>query len=111
MSAPNDDEDAALQARLEKLKGELKANQPKPPPSTAPIPVPGGATGAAMSMGMKAGSEFVGAVVVGGAIGWGLDWLLHTKPTFTIIFFLFGVAAGVYGVIRTTSPKSGDSRP
>jgi ATP synthase protein I len=107
--APDDDEDAALQARLEKLKSELKANPPKPPPSVAPISAPGGSSGAAMSMGLRAGSEFVAAVLIGGAIGWGLDRVLHTKPMLTIVFFLLGVAAGVLGVIRTTSPKGGKS--
>ncbi len=61
-------------------------------------------------MGMKAASEFVAAVVVGAAIGWGLDWLLHTKPAFTIIFFMVGVAAGVWNVIRATRPKEGEWR-
>ena len=58
-----------------------------------------------MSMGLQAGSEFIAAILVGGAIGWGLDWLLHSKPAFTILFFLLGVAAGVWNVIRATSPK------
>jgi F0F1-type ATP synthase assembly protein I len=60
-----------------------------------------------MSMGLRAGSEFVAAILVGGAIGWGLDWLFHTKPLFTIVFFLLGVVAGVMNVIRATSPKGG----
>ena len=60
---------------------------------------------AAMSLAMKAGSEFVAAIIVGGAFGWGLDWLLHSKPLFTILFFFLGVAAGVWNVIRATSPK------
>src|SRR5277367_2587583 len=45
------------------------------------------------------------AILVGGAIGWGLDWALKTKPAFTIVFFLLGVVAGVWNVIRATSPK------
>ena len=101
------DNDDALAARLERLKGELKAAAPKParPPSLEPAP--GASLGSAWSLGMRAGSEFVAAVIVGGAIGWGLDWLLHSKPAFTIVFFLLGVAAGVWNVIRATSPKGG----
>jgi ATP synthase protein I len=101
---PDDDEEA-LRARLDKLAGELKSAQPKPPP--APPGARPGSAGAAWSMGMKAASEFVAAVVVGGGIGYGLDWLLHTRPAFTIVFFLLGVAAGVWGVVRATSPKGG----
>jgi ATP synthase protein I len=58
-------------------------------------------------MGLRAGSEFVAAIILGGAIGWGLDWVLHSKPAFTIVFFLLGAAAGVWSVMRATSPKRG----
>ena len=33
-----------------------------------------------MSLGMRAGSEFVSAIIVGAGIGWGLDRLLGTNP-------------------------------
>jgi ATP synthase protein I len=102
--ATNDDDDEALKARLDKLAGQLKTVRPKPAPA-APT-APGGASAAsAWSLGMKAASEFVASVAVGVAIGWGLDRLLHTRPAFTILFFLLGVAAGVWGVIRATTPK------
>jgi ATP synthase protein I len=100
------DDDAALRARLDSLSGQLNArrteaaaaarpNSPKPPDNLA----------SGMSMGLRAGSEFVAAILVGGAIGWGVDWALKTKPAFTIVFFLLGVVAGVWNVIRATSPK------
>ena len=106
MTANNPDEDAALRARMEALRTEISARTPAP---QAP-PKPGsaadnGAMGAQMSMGLRAGSEFVAAILVGGAIGWGLDWLIHSRPLFTILFFLLGVVAGVMNVIRATSPK------
>jgi ATP synthase protein I len=104
----SDDDDEALEARRARLAAALEAAKPRTPPSPLPT-APSDNTAAAMSMGLRAGSEFVAAVVLGGAIGWGLDWLLQSKPAFTIIFFLLGVAAGVLGVIRTTSPKGGKS--
>ncbi|MDE3176394.1 MAG: AtpZ/AtpI family protein [Pseudomonadota bacterium] len=104
--ASDGDDDEALKARLSRLAGELKSARPKPPAS-APLSPSDRSAASAWSLGMKAGSEFVAAVVVGGAIGWGLDWLLHTKPGFTILFFLLGVAAGTWNVIRATSPKGG----
>ena len=104
------DEDAARRARLDKLKSELKtrAKTPDaaPPPRDAPRT---DSTGSAMSLGLRAGSEFVSAVVVGAAIGWGADRLFRTNPAFLILFFLLGVAAGVWNVIRVTSPKAGSS--
>ena len=63
-----------------------------------------------MSLAMRAGSEFVSAIVVGAGIGWVLDRLFGTKPLFLIVFFFIGVAAGVWSVIRLTSPKGGGSQ-
>jgi ATP synthase protein I len=113
MSNGNDkpDDDDALRARRDNLSAALKARRPEPavaPRPTASAPPDG--LGAGMSMGMRAGSEFIAAILVGGAIGWGLDWALKTKPAFTIVFFLLGVVAGVWNVIRATSPKSAPPR-
>src|ERR1700733_5807580 len=88
-----DDESAALRARLDRLKGDLKGRAPPRP------------SGSAMSRGLRAGSEFVSAVILGLGIGWVLDRVLHTNPAFLIVFFLIGFAAGIWSVIRLTSPK------
>jgi len=40
------------------------------------------------------GLSMICAVAVGGLLGYGLDWLLHTLPVFTIIGLFLGVAAG-----------------
>ena len=64
-----------------------------------------------MSLGLRAGSEFVSAVIVGLGIGWVLDRALGTNPAFLIVFFLLGVAAGVWNVIRLTSPKAASFEP
>ena len=109
-SDPHDgDEEAALRARLDRLAGDLKKTVP-PRRSDAPAsPTAASATpdsvGSAMSLGLRAGSEFVTAVFLGAAIGWGIDKLIGTKPAFLIVFFLVGVVAGVWNVIRVTSPK------
>ena len=44
--------------------------------------------------------------VVGGALGWGLDKVLGTRPVFTILLLLAGFAAGIrqtWDLIRRTS--------
>ena len=103
-----DDEAARLRARLDRLSSDLKgraasrpAQEPRPAPKTG-----GSAAGSAMSLGLRAGSEFVSAVILGLGIGWVLDRATGANPAFLIVFFLFGVAAGVWNVIRLTSPKS-----
>jgi ATP synthase protein I len=109
-SDPGDrDDDAALRARLNRLSGELKGRvAPPPAPEPKPEPKPDG-VGSAMSLGLRAGSEFVSAVIVGLGIGWVLDRALGTNPAFLIVFFLIGVAAGMWNVIRLTSPKAASS--
>jgi ATP synthase protein I len=100
-----DDESAALRARLNRLSAELKS---RPAPAPAPEQKPqakSNPAGSAMSLGLRAGSEFVSAVIIGLGIGWVLDRTLHTNPAFLIVFFLIGVAAGIWNVIRLTSPK------
>jgi ATP synthase protein I len=50
----------------------------------------------------------VAALVVGGGLGWGIDWLLgrigfHTRPVFLIVFFVLGAAAGIRNVMRAAN--------
>jgi len=110
-SDPTDEDDSArLRARLDKLAGDLKGRAAPPQPQAPRSSRASSASaGSAMSLGLQAGSEFVSAVVVGAGIGWVLDKALGTKPAFLIVFFFIGVAAGVWNVIRLTSPKSGTS--
>jgi ATP synthase protein I len=49
----------------------------------------------------------VAALVVGGGMGWAVDWItdhrwspIHTKPWGLIVFFMLGAAAGILNVIR-----------
>jgi ATP synthase protein I len=105
-SGDPDDEAAALRARLNRLSGELKGRAAPPPPGPQPkSDVKSDGSSSAMSLGLRAGSEFVSAVIIGLGIGWVLDRALHTNPAFLIVFFLIGVAAGIWNVIRLTSPK------
>jgi ATP synthase protein I len=52
-------------------------------------------------MALRLGADFVAGVVVGGAIGWGIDRLLGTSPWGLIVFLLLGFAAGVLTVLRS----------
>ena len=99
--AEDDDE------RLARLRGSLaRARGSREPERPAPAEAPKAARrDFGMSLGMRAGIELVSAIVVGAGIGWALDRLLGTKPAFLIVFFFIGVVAGVWNVIRLTSPK------
>ena len=106
VSDPTDGDDpAALRARLARLSSELKGRTTPPVPPEPKREAKSDSAGSAMSLGLRAGSEFVSAVIVGLGIGWVLDRALGTNPAFLIVFFLIGVAAGIWNVIRLTSPK------
>jgi ATP synthase protein I len=59
---------------------------------------------------LRAGTEMISALLVALAIGYGLDYWLHTRPAFLIVFVLLGGAAGVLNVWRVFAPKEGPSR-
>ncbi|HET6378395.1 MAG TPA: AtpZ/AtpI family protein [Methylocella sp.] len=63
--------------------------------------------GNVLSLAFRVLSEFVAAVVVGAAIGWGIDRLSGTTPWFLIVFLLFGAAAGFWNVYRIATEKPG----
>ncbi len=55
------------------------------------------------SKGYKLASEFVAGVLVGGLLGYGLDWLVGTLPLFLIIFLLLGFGAGILNMSRAAN--------
>lgn len=50
---------------------------------------------------MRLSSEFIVAILVGAAIGWGIDAYFGTKPWAMIILLFFGFCAGVLNVMRS----------
>jgi ATP synthase protein I len=59
-----------------------------------------------MGIAFRFSTELVSALIVGGALGWGIDWAadrwspVHTRPLGLILFFVLGAAAGILNVIR-----------
>jgi ATP synthase protein I len=45
--------------------------------------------------------ELVVGIAIGGAMGYGIDWLIGTVPAFTLVFGLLGFAAGVRVMLRS----------
>ena len=57
-------------------------------------------TGRGMAYGMRMATELVASVLVGGLIGYGLDYFLGTKPWLFLVFFILGFAAGIVNLMR-----------
>ncbi len=53
---------------------------------------------------------FVGAIVLGGALGFFLDRWLHTKPWLMLVFGGLGFYAGIREVLRRLPSNSKDSQ-
>ncbi len=93
--APNPDDLQDLGKRLDESQRRRAAGPQNPPPSQ-------------MGIAGRFTTELVAAVVVGGGLGWGLDWLcgyfgFHTRPVFLVIFFVLGAAAGINNVVRAAN--------
>ncbi len=55
------------------------------------------------SKGYRLISEFVAGILVGAAVGYGLDYVFHTLPLFLIIFLLAGFGAGMVNMSRAAN--------
>jgi ATP synthase protein I len=84
--SPEPDDLRALEERLQEMRRREAAKNRKTPPSP-------------MGIAYRFMSELVTALVVSGAIGWGLDRLFGTRPILLIVFVLLGAAAGIRNVV------------
>ncbi len=91
--------DAELARRLDRLSRELDAERRDR--ATAEEPPRTGSSDFAWAF--RLASEFVAGVLVGVALGWGLDRVAGTSPWGLIGFLLLGFAAGVLNVVRASS--------
>jgi ATP synthase protein I len=97
-------EETALSARLGSLEQRLSAIQGSRNTKTDQTGTEsenGAATSSGMARGFQLSSELVAGVVVGAALGWGIDHFLSTSPWGLIVFLLLGFIAGVVNVIRS----------
>jgi ATP synthase protein I len=87
MSAPEPDDLRELGARLDEIHRRDQARNIQPPPTP-------------FGIAFRFSTELVLALAVGGAMGWGLDWLFGTRPIFIVVMSLLGAAAGIRNVMR-----------
>jgi ATP synthase protein I len=95
MTSQDPDRIKDLGARLEEVQRRNAVKAKGPPPNQ-------------LGIAGRFATELVAALVVGGGLGWGVDWLLgrfgfHTKPVFLIVFFILGAAAGIRNVMRAAT--------
>ena len=93
MPASGPEDLRSLGDRLDAIQKAKAAREKKPPPTS-------------LSVAFRFSTEMVAGLVVGGGLGWGIDWAMghwstiHTKPWGMIVFFILGAAAGILNVIR-----------
>ena len=95
MTAPDPERLNDLGKRLDELQTKEAGRAKRPPPNQSGIA-------------FRFATELVAALIVGGGLGWGIDWLcghfgVHTKPVFLILFFVLGAAAGIRNVMRAAT--------
>ena len=91
---PEDDALSSLRRRVSAAQGQ-GASSSEPPPSAA-------------SLALKMGGEFGAAVIVGAAIGFAIDHLVHSSPIGLGVGVMLGFAAGVLNVVRAAKTYSSE---
>ena len=64
-----------------------------------------------MGRGMRLGTEFIAAILVGAVAGYLLDRWLNTAPWIMLVMLLVGFAAGVLNVVRSAAEMNRASPP
>ena len=95
MTAPDPDKLSDLGKRVDEAQKRQAEAAKRPPPSQA------GIAG-------RFATELVAALVVGGGLGWGIDWLFghygyRTRPVFLVVFFVLSAVAGIRNVMRAAA--------
>lgn len=91
--------DSELSARLQRLNSSLSEASAK-----GAVPEPKGradtSSRSGVALAFRLGAEFVSGVLVGAAIGYGVDRFLAIAPWGLIVFTLIGFGAGVLNMMR-----------
>ena len=108
-SSGRSSEEGELSGRLRDLDRRLDESRAA---RRTDAPLVTGAPRQGLGLALRLGADFVAGVVVGAALGWGIDRLFGTSPWGLIVFLLLGFAAGVLSVMRTAGMvKPGPAGP
>ena len=98
-----------LSGRLRDLDRQLDARRAK---DGAPGHAGRKSENPGFALALRLGADFVAGVVLGAALGWGVDRLFGTGPWGLMVFLLLGFAAGILTVLRSTGlAKPGPAGP
>ena len=101
---PADQSDDPDQERLDALGRRIEAA--RGPSSGSKTAEPSGR----LNFVYRLSSEFVAAVFVGLALGWGFDRLTGLKPLGIVLFSMLGIAAAFYSVFRAIARINAEQR-
>ncbi|MFM9865309.1 MAG: AtpZ/AtpI family protein [Micropepsaceae bacterium] len=101
MTYQNGPDDDPGQKRLDDLGRQIEAVREQQPKAK---PAPSGR----LNVVYRLSSEFVAAVFVGLALGWGFDALTGWKPIGIVLFSILGIAAAFYVVFRAARQLSAE---
>ncbi|MEO6609407.1 MAG: AtpZ/AtpI family protein [Aestuariivirga sp.] len=90
--------------RLNDLSSRLAAGKSQKAKEEKPNMQYQSATG--YSKGYRLISEFVAGILVGGLLGYGIDYAAGTLPLFLIVFLLAGFGAGILNMSRAANRTS-----
>jgi ATP synthase protein I len=105
-------EEAALKDRLRNLGERIGALKPRPPVMNDGAG--SGPTGSSTNLAraLRLSSEFIAGILLGGFIGWLVDYLTGWSPWGLIVFLMLGFAAGTLNAMRSagliSQPDAGD---
>ncbi|MES2291698.1 MAG: AtpZ/AtpI family protein [Pseudomonadota bacterium] len=91
MTSQDPDRLRELGQRLDEIQTRQVARAKRPPPS-------------GWGVAGRFATELLAGLIVGGGLGWGLDWLcghfgFHTRPVLMLVFVVLGAAAGIRNII------------
>jgi F0F1-type ATP synthase assembly protein I len=62
----------------------------------------------AMRSSLQLSTSMLATVLAAGGLGYGVDYLLHTTPLFSIIFFFLGAGLAFFLVIKSAQQQTAD---
>ena len=103
------DRKAELSGRLRALHQRLDARRAK---GNKPARVESESAKPGYGLALRLGADFVAGVILGAALGWGVDRLFGTGPWGLMVFLLLGFAAGILTALRSAGlMKPGPAGP
>jgi ATP synthase protein I len=113
MSDPDADLEArrrALDARIEQAHQSVDKGQPAASRHSSDE--------SALGRALRYSAEFIGGVIGGSLLGYGIDWLLGSLPLGLITGLVLGFATGMYNLLRVSEldrkagqAQASDTRP